>query len=310
MAPFYKSLSCLLAAVIFTACGSSNPALSNTNMNHQTDLQGHRGSRGLMPENTIPAMIKAIDLGVHTLEMDVVISADKKVVVSHDVFFHHNITTTPEGKTLTKPEAEKLLLYQMNYDSISKYDVGMKPHPDFPRQLKMAVHKPLLSDLIRDSELHGKQTGRLLNYNIEIKSKPANDGKKHPPIEEFVDLAISVIKDAGVLDRTIMQSFDPRALQVIKRKYPSVATSLLIEGTDRRSLDVQLAELGFTPNAYSPHYSLVNAELMELCRQKGIKVIPWTVNNVEEMKRLVALKVDGIISDYPDLFSEINTRGN
>ncbi len=275
-------------------------------MNNQIDFQGHRGSRGLMPENTIPAMIKAIDLGVHTLEMDVVISADKKVVVSHDVYFHHNITTTPAGKTLSKAEGEKLMLYKMSYDSIKKYDVGMKPHPDFPQQEKMAVYKPLLSDLINASELHSQKRELELNYNIEIKSKPSGDGIKHPQIEEFVDLVISEIRKAGVLDRTIMQSFDLRALQIIKRKYPHVSTSLLIEGTDKRSLDEQLAQLGFIPNAYSPHYSLVNKKLMEACRQKGIKVIPWTVNNIEEMKRLVSLEVDGIISDYPNLFNDLD----
>ena len=121
------------------------------------DLQGHRGCRGLMPENTIPAMIRAIDLRVFTLELDVVISADKKVVVSHDVFFHENITTTPEGKFLTKSEAAKRLLYTMPYDSIRRYDVGMKPHPDFPRQQKMAVYKPLLSELLDSTQAYARR---------------------------------------------------------------------------------------------------------------------------------------------------------
>jgi lysophospholipase L1-like esterase len=124
------------------------------------DMQGHRGCRGLMPENTIPAMLHAIDLGVTTLEMDVVISADKKVVVSHDPHFHENITTLPGGGQLTKKEAATRLLYSMRYDSIIKYDVGLKPHPDFPRQQKMAVSKPLLSDLIAACEAYAKQKGR------------------------------------------------------------------------------------------------------------------------------------------------------
>src|SRR5512141_1589187 len=97
------------------------------------DKQGHRGCRGLMPENTIPAMLAAIDLGVTTLEMDVVISKDRKVVVSHDPWFSDQLTTTPEGLPLTKNEAEHRLLFDMDYDSISKYDVGLRPHPGFPR---------------------------------------------------------------------------------------------------------------------------------------------------------------------------------
>src|SRR5690349_697312 len=191
----------------------NSSSLSNTKL----DKQGHRGCRGLMPENTIPAMIKAIDLGVTTLEMDLVISKDKKVVVSHDVYFNEKITTTPEGNFLTKAEAGKRLLYTMNYDSIREYDVGLKSHPDFPRQEKIAVHKPLLSDLLDATEAYGKQKGRQLNYNIEIKSNPENDGKKHPEVSEFVDLAIKVIKEKGIFNRATIQSFDPRSLQYLHK---------------------------------------------------------------------------------------------
>ncbi|HYC28884.1 MAG TPA: glycerophosphodiester phosphodiesterase family protein [Chitinophagaceae bacterium] len=263
------------------------------------DKQAHRGGRGLMPENTIPAMLNAIDLGVNTLEMDVVISADKKVVVSHDVYFNENITTLPNGKFLAKKEAPAYLLYSMTYDSISKFDVGMKPHPDFTKQQKIPVHKPLLADLIKAVETRAK--GRML-YNIEIKSKPENDGKKHPPVEEFVDLAVAVMQAGGILPRTTIQSFDPRALQVVHRKYPSVVTSLLIEGTDKRSLDEQLQQLGFVPQVYSPHFSLVTPQLLQQCHQKGMRVIPWTVNNKAEIERLRDLGVDGVITDYPDLY--------
>lgn len=290
-------------AVVLAACNASKkttmPALKGL------DKQGHRGCRGLMPENTIPAMRKAIDLGVTTLEMDLNISGDKQVVVSHDPYFNENITTTPEGKYLTKAEAAKRLLYTMPYDSIKKYDVGLKPHPDFPKQQKLAAYKPLLAELIDDAEAYAKGKGRTMLYNIEVKSKPENDGKKHPPVEEFVDLAMAVIHAKGISSRTTLQSFDPRALQVMHRKYPGVVTSLLIENNDKRSLDEQLAQLGFIPNVYSPHYSLVTAALVEQCRQKKIRIIPWTVNTAEEMQRLTALKVDGIISDYPDLFLQL-----
>ena len=174
----------------------------------------------------------------------------------------------------------------MNYDSIKQYDVGLKPHPDFPRQEKLAVYKPLLVDLIKVSEAHAKKKGKTMFYNIEIKSKPENDGKKHPPVEEFVDLAIAVIKSTGIESRTTIQSFDPRGLQVVHRKYPTFITSLLIEGTEKRSLDEQLQQLGFTPQVYSPHFLLVTPELLQQCHQKGMKVIPWTVNNREDIERL------------------------
>lgn len=285
-------------------------ACSTVNQNRSApgqkfDQQGHRGARGLMPENTIPAMLKAIELGVTTLEMDLGISKDKKVVVSHDPYFHENITTTPEGRTITKAEAAKLLLYNMNYDSISKYDVGLKPHPLFPKQEKVAVNKPLLSDLIDASEAYAMQKGKTIYYNIEIKSNAVNDRIKHPPVEEFVDLAMQVIQSRNISGKTTIQSFDPRALQVMHRKYASVKTSLLIEDDDKRSLKEQLDQLGFIPSIYSPHYSLVNEELIKQCHDKNIRVIPWTINNLEEISRLLKLGVDGIITDYPDLFGKL-----
>lgn len=298
-----KRLLIFLISGYMAGCSTArqNQAVSNPSF----DKQGHRGARGLMPENTIPAMLKAIDMDVTTLEMDLGISMDRQVVVSHDPYFHENITTTPDGRTITKAEAARLLLFHMNYDSIRKYDVGLKPHPLYPGQEKIAVNKPLLSDLIEASENYSAKKSRRLFYNIEIKSNPANDGKKHPPVEEFVDLAMKVIKEKGIAERTTIQSFDPRALQVMNRKYPSLKTALLIEDDDKRTLDEQLTHLGFTPAIYSPHYSLVTAELIRKCHDKKMLVIPWTINDIKEMKRQKELGVDGIITDYPDLFKQL-----
>lgn len=296
MNKFFWSILILL----FTGCSNAKKMQSEL---PQFDKQGHRGSRGLMPENTIPAMHKAIDFKVTTLEMDVVISKDKKVVVSHDPYFNADITTTPEGKILSKAEASKRLLYAMNYDSIKKYDVGLKPHPSFPRQQKIAVHKPLLSELIHSSEAYaGEKRSVPLWYNIETKSKPSGDGVQHPAPEEFVDLLIAVIRESGISDRTVIQSFDVRTLQVVHKKYPAMKTSLLIENTDKRTLDEQLKELGFVPAVYSPHYSLVTPQLIKSCNEKGMKIIPWTINTKLEMEGIRKLGVDGIITDYPDLF--------
>ena len=296
-------LMAFTASMFLSAC--SGPKKISPVMNTTFDKQGHRGSRGLMPENTIPAMLLAIDLGVTTLEMDVVISKDEAVVVSHDPYFHENITTTPDGRTLAKGEGVKHLLYQMDYDSIMKYDVGMKPHPDFPRQKKMEAFKPMLVELLHATEDYAREKGKTIAYNIEVKSKKETDGKRHPPIEKFVDLVIEAIKAEDVTERTTIQSFDPRALQVMHRKYPAITTSLLIEGNDKRSLQQQLQELGYTPQVYSPHFSLVTPALLQSCHEKGMRVIPWTVNSLEDMKRLKSMGVDGIISDYPDLFAEL-----
>ncbi len=298
-----KNAIVILGLAVMSSCNTSSNTAEQKPLG-EFDKQGHRGSRGLMPENTIPAMLRAIDEGVTTLEMDVVISKDSQVVVSHDPFFHQNITTTPAGKSLSKKEAANHLLFTMNYDSIRKYDVGLKPHPDFQQQQKIAVHKPLLKDLVMEVEKYAAEKNNPVHYNIEIKSKAEGDGVAHPPIPAFTELVIKTLQELGTLNKTIIQSFDIRPLQYLHQNYPDVQTSLLILGTDKRTLDEQLNELGFVPAFYSPHYNLVSAELLKQCHQKNIRVVPWTVNNKKEIEHLKSLGVDGIITDYPNLFNE------
>jgi glycerophosphoryl diester phosphodiesterase len=270
----------------------------------QTDLQAHRGGRGLMPENTIAAMKHAIDLGtVTTLEMDVLISKDGKVVVSHDPYFNAAITTTPEGKYLDAKEAQKTLLYTMPYDSIRKYDVGLKPHPDFPKQHKQAAIKPLLADLVDAVEQYAGS--RKMYYNIEIKSKEKTDGINHPGVEEFVSRVMDVLKQKNILDRVTIQSFDPRPLNLLHKQYPSLKTSFLVD-KDAGRLDEQLTKLDYIPAIYSPAMATVTKEMIDGCHKRNIKVVVWTVNKPEDMQKLITIGADGIISDYPNLFEGLN----
>lgn len=291
--------------LLLGACKSSqkNTAVAKGLELPAFNKEGHRGTRGLMPENIIPSMYKALDYDVNTVEVDVVISKDKKVVISHDVYFHPDITTTPEGKYLDGKEAQKHLLYTMNYDSIKKYDVGLKPHKDFPHQQKIPAYKPLLGDLIDSTDAYAMKIGKQVMYNIELKTNAAYDGSKQPPVEETVDLVMQVVKDKKIEDRCYLQSFDFRPLQILHRKYPHITTAVLISDKDKRTLDQQLTDLGYTPEMYSPHYSLVTTELVNKCHQRNIRLIPWTVNTLEEMKKMKELGVDGIITDYPNYFS-------
>jgi len=269
------------------------------------DKQGHRGCRGLMPENTIPAMIKALQLGVTTLELDVVISKDSQVVVSHDPFFGWEISTNPEGNNIMATDEKQYNLYQMNYVEIMRWDVGSKPHPRFPKQEKTIAVKPLLEVLIDSVELYIRQHKMLpVQYNIETKSMPSTDNIYHPAPEKFTDLVMQVVKKKKLEKRTIIQSFDQRTLQVMHKKYPQIRTALLVEGYNKKTAADNLASLGFTPTIYSPEYSLVNPELVTYCHANGMKLIPWTVNDKKSIDRLKEMNVDGIISDYPDLFGQ------
>jgi glycerophosphoryl diester phosphodiesterase len=238
------------------------------------------------------------------MEMDVVISADHQVVVSHDTYFNELFTTAPDGKYLTKQEANAILLYKLTYDSIKKYDVGLKPHPDFAGQEKISVSKPLLSDLIDACEQYAKSKNIVVAYNIEIKSNERFDGIRHPDPKTFSELVIAVIKDKKIADRLTIQSFDVRPLQYLHANHPRIALSYLVD-RNAGNFQQQMDKLGFVPAVYSPQYLMVTEELVKHAHDKGMKIIPWTVNTTDALKKIIDMGVDGVISDYPDLFSAL-----
>jgi glycerophosphoryl diester phosphodiesterase len=266
------------------------------------DKEGHRGCRGIMPENTIPAMLKAIDLGVTTLEMDAAVTSDGQVILSHEPFFNHAITTRANGQPVTESEERSLNIYRMTYAETQQFDVGLKPNPRFPEQHKMKATKPLLRDVIDNVEAYLKlKDGSKVFYNIETKSQPATDSIYHPAPEAFVDLLMKEIISKKIVNRVIIQSFDFRTLQVLHTKYPHIRTAALVENASR-SFEENIQALGFSPTIYSPLYLLVTKDLVEKCHQQQMKIIPWTVNDKATIEKLKALGVDGIITDYPNLF--------
>ncbi|MEI9808637.1 MAG: glycerophosphodiester phosphodiesterase [Bacteroidota bacterium] len=298
-----NTLLILLLSLI--ACTGTKRVQNTSSMEKEFDKQGHRGCRGLMPENTIQAMHTALDLGVTTLEMDVVITKDKKVILSHEQWFGEEITTKPDGTYMGAREERKFNIYWMTYEQVKTFDVGMKPHPRFPQQKKIKAVKPLLSDVIDSVSEYMKTRRRPFPYyNIETKSDPEFDGVFQPKPEEFIELLMGVIKEKGIEDQVIIQSFDFRTLQYLHQKYPHIKTAMLIEDFDKRGLDEQIKTLGFIPTIYSPAQELVDEKLVKKCHAQNIKVIPWTVNEKEKIGELKKIGVDGVITDYPNLFNE------
>jgi glycerophosphoryl diester phosphodiesterase len=293
----------VLAGMFIMACSSQKTANNTMRGKIDFDKQGHRGCRGLMPENTWPAMKMALDLGVTTLEMDAVITRDKKIVLSHEPWFEKEITTKPDGSFIGEREERKFNINWMSYEDVKTFDVGMKPHPHFPRQQKLKIVKPLLSDVIDQVNQYMITSKRPFPYyNIETKTTPGFDGVFHPAPAEFVDLLMGVINEKKIAGQVTIQSFDFRTLQYLHSKYPLIKTSMLIEEDDTRSLGEQIKALGFKPDVYSPAYQHVNEKLVRECHRQKIRIIPWTINTKEEIEALKKLGVDGIISDYPDLF--------
>jgi glycerophosphoryl diester phosphodiesterase len=302
-----KNLLTYITLLLFMTCSHAQiqkfPSPEDTGFDF--DKQAHRGGRGLMPENTIAAMLNAVGLGVTTLEMDIVFTKDKKAILSHEPFFNHEITTRPDGSFIEAKEERNYNIYQMDYEQVKTYDVGMKPHPRFPQQQKVKAVKPLLSDVI-DAVNKDMMTRRrpFPYYNIETKTQQATDNIYHPAPAEFVELLMAVIKEKQIEDHVIIQSFDFRTLQYLHQHYPGIKTAMLIEDFDKRGFDAQLKALGFTPTIYSPAYQLVNEELIRKCHDQHIKIIPWTVNDKAKIEELRKMGVDGLITDYPNLFNE------
>lgn len=278
-----------------------------TSVNAQTfDFEGHRGCRGLMPENTIPAFKKALDLGVTTLELDVCISKDHQVVVSHEPYMNNLFCSKPDGSPVTKAEEKSLNLYTMTYDEIKKYDSGIRGNVLYPEQQKLATYKPLLKDMIAACEAYIKEHKlKPVKYNIEIKSEEQEYGISQPKtVEEFSDLVYKEIMKQLPPERVVLQSFDFNVLkywnlQFKNKKYKKVTLSALVEN---EMVDSTLEKLGFLPDIFSPYYKNLIKRRVDMCHEKGIKVVPWTVNDVETMKAMIAIGVDGLISDYPNRF--------
>lgn len=261
------------------------------------DIQGHRGCRGLMPENTVQGFIEALKIGVRTLELDVVVSSDGKLVVSHEPWMSEEICLAPDSTPIDS--GEKYNIYKMLYSEIEKFDCGRKVHPRFPQQRKISAKKPLLSEVIDRVEKYVLWNNiKSVTYNIEIKSKPEGDYIYHPTPDKFASLMYDLLREKNITKRVIIQSFDIRPLQVMHYIDPTIKTSLLLEGDF--NLKNELLRLGFKPNYVSPDFTTVNAAMVKYVHSQGIRIIPWTVNELEDIYKMEALGVDGIISDFPN----------
>lgn len=272
------------------------------------DSQGHRGARGLFPENSIEGFLGALKYGVKTLELDVVISKDSQIVVSHEPFMSHSICLTADGKEISEGEEMTHNIYAMTYEEVSNYDCGSKGNSRFPEQQKMATFKPTLR-MVADAVATYLAENDLepVYFNIETKSQPEGDNLYHPDPTTFAKLVYEEVQNLGIADYTTIQSFDPRTLEAIRAMDDSISTALLIWHDDPADHDLSknLATLSFTPNIYSCYYEYLTQEVVEELHSKNILVIPWTVNEKEDMENLLLMGVDGIITDYPNRLAEV-----
>lgn len=287
------SILVLLGSILLMNC--TRPART-------LDLQGHRGARGLFPENSLLGFEKALEIPeVSTLELDLCVTADDQLIISHEPWINEQICTIND----TLKEGRHYSLYKMTYDSILQFDCGSKGHSDFPEQQLASISKPLLKELFAMIDEKGL---RWPNFNIEIKSRRKGDHEYHPGPKKFAALVVETLNElneaypkADVLNKVSIQSFDLRALREVRKTALPVKLSLITEKTANPAKEMDA--LGFPVDIYSPSYELITPELISWCHFRQIAVIPWTVNELDEMQELVDMGVDGLISDYPDHFN-------
>jgi glycerophosphoryl diester phosphodiesterase len=252
-----------------------------------------------MPENTIPAFTKAVELGCDWLEMDVVITADSQVLVSHEPWMNHLICRSPQGDSITESTEHDFNIHRMSLAEAQRFDCGSATHPDFPDQENRALSKPLLHDVVAAADEKSMELGAGgISYNIEIKSEPTLYGTYQPEPKRFVQLVLSQIDSLGLEDRCVIQSFDPAILEEVHLQHPDLSTSLLVENDD--DLATNLKRLSFKPDHYSPAFSMVDKKLVKELEDRDIALLVWTVNDKDDMRRMIKLGVTGIITDYPD----------
>jgi glycerophosphoryl diester phosphodiesterase len=285
---------------------------------HAFDLQGHRGARGLAPENTLPAFRKALELGVDTIECDMAVTKDDVVVIHHDLRLNPDIARGPDGQWLDKPGPN---IRDLTFDELQKYDVGrLKPGTkyaqDFPDQQPVdGTRIPRLSDLF---DLVKKSGNAKVGFDCETKISPLEPDATLPP-EAFAKRVVAEIRKHGMAARTMIQSFDWRTLQVVQKEAPEIRTMYLSSPrTLKPEADGRPSPwlAGFSPEQHgsvpkavkaaggkiwAPNQTYLTPELLAEARSLGLTVIPWTVNDPKMMTKLLDMGVDGIISDRPDL---------
>lgn len=320
MSSKFKVRFLLETSFLFVFCiavhSCSSAPIVNKPLDGSLDLQGHRGARGLKPENTWPAFEEAVRHRMTTLELDTVLTKDHKIVIHHDSETNPTICQKKDGTEIVSTS-----LYELTLAELKQLDCGTKKNPKYPEQVPVPGTELITIEefftLVTDLEKRNPKQPKL-KFNIETKFP--NDDKANLPAEkvrDHVTLLVQAVEKAKVVERTTIQSFYVPALPIVKEKNPKIKTSALFSltyfqgammklgfgnGTRQNALEKTLE---VKADIISPYFLYVTKEFVQEVHSKKISVIPWTVNDPEEMKRLIEAGVDGIITDYPDRLIQV-----
>lgn len=288
------------------------------------DLEAHRGGRALLPENTLPAFAHSLTMGVDTLELDVGVTADGEVIVSHERGLNPDLARRPDGAYIAPPGTP---FVKLRLDEVRTYDVGqIRPDSAYSRQFpdQRALPGTRIPTLRELFALVRKSGNTQVRFNIETKIDPNRPDETLAP-QAFVAKLLGVIESEGFSDRVMIQSFDWRTLLLVQQqaaKIPTVYLTLQRGSAPTVALDKATSwTAGFSPadhggsvprtikaaggSIWSPYFGDVTAELVSEAHAQGLRVVVWTVNKREDMARMIEIGVDGIISDRPDLLRQV-----
>ena len=283
-----------LSLIIFLAC------LNTAHTQNTMRVIGHRGCRGIMPENTVAGFQKAIEDGSDGIEWDVVVNGEGKLVVSHEPYFHKDFCLDPEANEITD---EKLYnIYKMSQAKIATFDCGSKVHKNFPEQKKIFTTKPLLKEVVE--QLQSRTRGKLILF--EIKSDEPEYGISQPYPEAYVDL---ILKEVALykLPNVVYMSFDKNIIEELHKKAPELRLAYLTY-LPKKSAKGYLKKLSFTPFAIGMYHLTINKRKLKQLRSKEVSVYAWTVNDTKDAHKMMGLGIDAIITDYPRTI--IRARGS
>lgn len=279
--------------ILFCAAMALAVAAQAQETARQLLVHGHRGSRGTRPEDTLPAFNEALRAGADVLEMDMGVTRDGVIVISHDPNISPVICLGPGGKKLDKPVPIRTL----TLEEVKKYDCGSIKNPKFPEQVPApGTRIPTLDEMFAMVEASTYAAAAKVQFNIETKIFLA-EPRLAPPPAEFVKLMADVVRKHGMAGRVILQSFDVRTLKEMKKLAPEIRTAQL---TSEELLDVVPALKAAKTDIWSPNHKWITPEAVKEAQAAGIQVAPWTLNDPEEWETAIAAGVDAIITDYPE----------
>jgi len=261
-----------------------------------TKIFGHRGCRGLLPENTIAAFNKAIELGVDGIEWDVVVNKDKELIISHESYIDKSYCKYIDGKSIQNKSKEDLNIYNMTTDDIHKYDCGSIYKDRFPDQILQKSTKPSVKQAFNEI-IFNKKTEIL----FEIKSFPTDYNIYQPKATEYADIIYNELRNNTRLEHITFMSFDKNILNELVKLFPQNKYIYLIYNPLKSYKDI-IDELNFKPFGLGIYYHIITDNIIKQAHNNDIKIYAWTVNNNKDAIKLINKGVNGIITDYPNLF--------